>query len=195
MSDVSLVKPAGIFFIIERLYFRDGLIPSQLSIGTISPSITQVHRTIIGLSLKELMYMNGEKLEPGNISLWQTIKYTLGAPVSTKTSGKIIYSMEFSGSLASVVLMPDSKVLDIPKTLSKRRVKSLPSVMSFGHDPIKDVILYGRNDVKFVMNNGGLDTPTAMAKYNKNTKELCIIKDSASLTTLMLDIKNAGVFL
>jgi len=194
MPSVSLVKSTGIFFIIERLYFRDGIIPSKLSLGAISPTLTQIHRTVIRLSLKEQMYMDGEKLDAGNLSLWQTVKYAFGTPVSTKNTGKIIYNMEFSGSLASITLLPDSKTLDIPSTLTKRRVKR-PSLMSFGNDPIKDVILYGRSDVKFVMNNGGLDTPIAMAKYNENTKDLHIIKDSASLSILMLDIRNSGVFL
>lgn len=42
--NIDVARPTGIYFIIERLYSRDGFMPS---IGEISPSLTQVHRTVI----------------------------------------------------------------------------------------------------------------------------------------------------
>ncbi|AIN13859.1 Uncharacterised protein [Yersinia pseudotuberculosis] len=193
MLDISLVKPTGIFFIIERIYSRDGFIPNMLSIGNISPSVAQIHRTIISLSLKKEMYMEGKKITPGKISLWQTVKYSFGTPVTTKDTGKLVYNREFVGSLVSIKISPSSDILDIPKSLTSPKIKKIPDMMNFGKDPIPNVMLYGRHDVKFVMNNGGLDTPTAIAKYNENTKELSIIKDKASLSKLMLDMTNMGI--
>jgi len=193
--DLSLVQPTGIYFIIERIYPRDGLIPGKLSIGEISPSLAQIHRMVISVSTEQEMYMNGMKLDPSNISLWQTIKYSFGTPVETKSTGKIVYNIAFAGSLVSITLSPDSDMFDIPKGLTKPRVKRLPRTINLGKDPVPEVVLYGRKNIKFFMDNGGLDTPTAIAKYNKKTKELMTIQDKIALKKLMQDLVKSGVVL
>lgn len=52
--NIDVARPTGIYFIIERLYSRDGLMPS---VGEISPSLTQVHRTVIQLKSKICLWM------------------------------------------------------------------------------------------------------------------------------------------
>ena len=73
--NIDVARPTGIYFIIERLYSRDGLMPS---VGEISPSLTQVHRTVIQLKRKQDMFMDGVKVTPKDITLWQQIKYITG---------------------------------------------------------------------------------------------------------------------
>lgn len=63
--NIDVARPTGIYFIIERLYSRDGFMPS---IGEISPSLTQVHRTVIQLKRKQDMFMDGVKVTPKDIT-------------------------------------------------------------------------------------------------------------------------------
>ncbi|MGX9277076.1 hypothetical protein [Pantoea ananatis] len=191
--NISLVESTGLYYIIERIYPRDGLIPDGFSFGGISPSLVQVYRMVISLSKKQDMYMEGKKINPADITLWQTIKYSFGAPVHTKYTGDLVYTLAFSGSLASFSLLPDSDVLDIPKNLTKPRTTRFSPTVNYGKDPIPNIILYGNKNVKFTMDNGGIDTPTAMAKYNSNTKETKFITDKTELAKSMLDMKKHGI--
>ena len=193
--ELSLVQPTGIYFIIERIYPRNNLIPKSLSAGMVSPSLAQIHRMVISVSGQQDMYMNGVKLDPANTTLWQKIKYAFGTPVETKSTGKILYSIVFAGSLASIQLLPDSDLIDMPPSLSKPRIARLPRIINFGRDPVPEILLYGSKSSRFFMDSGGLETPTAIAKYNKRTRELMRIKDKMALGKLMRDLVNAGVAL
>ncbi|SAG41215.1 Uncharacterised protein [Enterobacter ludwigii] len=102
--NIDVARPTGIYFIIERLYARDGLMPS---FGEISPSLTQVHRTVIQLKRKQDMFMDGVKIAPKDITLWQQIKYITGSKVTTKDTDSLVYTTEFIGSLiATTVMVP-----------------------------------------------------------------------------------------
>lgn len=193
MLNVSLAKPTDIFFIIERIYPRDNLVPSSLSIGELGPSLAQIHRVVIRLMIQQDMYMDGTKLNPTNISLWQTVKYILGSKVSTKETSHFLYNMSYAGSLISITLSPDTDIVAIPGKLTAPKVKRLPQTLNLGRDPIPQAVLYGKSNVKFFMDNGGLDTPTAMAQYNGATKELTLINDKIKLAEIMKQFLKSGI--
>lgn len=131
--DIKLTKPTGIFIIIERLYARDGLAPS---IGELGPSLTQIHRTVIQLRKKQDMYMDGAKLAPSDISLWQRIKYLTGTVVTTKDTDELVYTPEFMGSLLAATPLANVDYKNIPRVLTTEGIYSLPKAMAFGRDPI-----------------------------------------------------------
>lgn len=188
--DVKLARPTGIYFIIERLYSRDGIMPS---VGEVGPSLNQVHRTIIQLRRKQEIYMDGAQIVPKDISLWQQIKYLTGTKVTTKDTEVLIYTLEFMGSIMGTTPLPGFENNSIPRFLTSEHIFSLPSIMSYGRDPIPDVLLYGRSNVTFFMDNGGRGNPTAIAKYNKNIKDLAMINDQVQAASIMKNILSPGV--
>lgn len=112
--NIDVARPTGIYFIIERLYARDGLMPS---FGEISPSLTQVHRTVIQLKRKQDMFMDGVKIAPKDITLWQQIKYITGSKVTTKDTDSLVYTTEFIGSLIATTPLGNIEHKDIPRFL------------------------------------------------------------------------------
>lgn len=183
--NIDIARPTGIYFIIERLYARDGLMPS---LGEISPSLTQVHRTVIQLRRKQDIYMGGIKITPKDITLWQQIKYMTGTKVIAKDTNNLIYTTEFSGSLIAATPLGNIEHKNIPRFLTTEHVHSLPQIINFGRDPIPQTLLYGRKDIAFLMEQGGKGTPTAIAKYNQNTRDIVIIKDELDASKIMKDL-------
>lgn len=183
--NIDIARPTGIYFIIERLYARDGLMPS---LGEISPSLTQVHRTVIQLRRKQDIYMGGIKITPKDITLWQQIKYMTGTKVIAKDTNTLIYTTEFSGSLIAATPLGNIEHKNIPRFLTTEHVHSLPQIINFGRDPIPQTLLYGRKDIAFLMEQGGKGTPTAIAKYNQNTRDIVIIKDELDASKIMKDL-------
>ncbi|EMB4325961.1 hypothetical protein RJ492_004408 [Pluralibacter gergoviae] len=183
--NVELARPTGIFFIIERLYSRDGLMPS---IGEVGPSLTQIHRTVIQLRRKQEMYMDGVKITPKDITLWQQIKYLTGSKITTKDTEGLIYHLEFMGSVVATTPIAGFDNTDTPRFLTSEYVMALPDIMSYGKNPIPDVSLYGKSNVSFFMNDGGKGNPTAIAKYNIKTRELVMINDQAQVFSIMKNI-------
>lgn len=188
--NIDIARPTGIYFIIERLYARDGLIPS---FGEISPSLTQVHRTVIQLKRKQDMYLDGVKITPKDITLWQQVKYITGSKVTTRDTDILVYTTDFIGSLIATTPLGNIEHKDIPRFLTTEHVNSLPQAVNFGRDPIPQISLYGRKDVVFFMENGGKGTPTAIAKYNRNMRDLVIIKDQLEAGKMMKDLLARGV--
>ncbi|MFE8151858.1 hypothetical protein RBA63_08225 [Brenneria goodwinii] len=188
--DIKLTKPVGIFIIIERLYARDGLAPS---IGELGPSLTQIHRTVIQLRRKQDMYMDGAKLSPSDISLWQRIKYLTGTVVTTKDTNEFVYTPEFMGSLLAATPLANVEYKNIPRFLTTEGIYSLPKVMAFGRDPIPDVLLYGKSNTTFFIDDGGRGTPTAIAKYHQRTKDLMMINSQSDVASIMKDLIVKGV--
>ncbi|KAF1852969.1 hypothetical protein Lal_00009150 [Lupinus albus] len=158
--NIDVARPTGIYFIIERLYSRDGFMPS---IGEISPSLTQ-------------------------------IKYITGSKVTTKDTDALVYTTDYIGSLAATTPLGNIEHENIPRFLTTESIHSLPQAVSYGRDPIPQVLLYGRKDIVFFMDNGGKGTPTAIAKYNRNTRDLAIIKDQLEAISLHHDIPACLVF-
>lgn len=183
--NIDIARPTGIYFIIERLYARDGLMPS---LGEISPSLTQVHRTVIQLRRKQDIYMGGMKITPKDITLWQQIKYMTGTKVIAKDTNTLIYTTEFSGSLMAATPLGNIEHKNIPRFLTTEHVHSLPQIINFGRDPVPQTLLYGRKDIAFFMDQGGKGTPTAIAKYNQNTRDIVIIKDQLDASKIMKDL-------
>lgn len=190
--DISLARKTEIYFIIERLFPRDHLVPGTLTLGLISPSITQIHRTVIRLMVKQNMYMDGERIHPGDISLWQRVKYLFGSVVSTKDTENFVYHLAYSGSLIAATPFPASAIIDIPKRLTTPIIKQVPGYMTMGTDPIPNITLYNKENIKFFMGNGGINTPTAMAKYNGISKEINIIDDKIILQNMMFEFQKQG---
>ncbi len=81
---------------------------------------------------------------------------------------------------------------NIPRFLTTESIHSLPQAVSYGRDPIPQVLLYGRKDIVFFMDNGGKGTPTAIAKYNHNTRDLAIIKDQLEASKTMKELLSKG---
>lgn len=83
-------------FIVERLYPRDSLAPS---VGTVGPSLVQVHRMIYQLT-KNKTFLDGEKVDLSNITLWQRLKSITGGKITTKDSQdvKFAYVLDYAGS-------------------------------------------------------------------------------------------------
>ena len=150
--NIDVARPTGIYFIIERLYSRDGFMPS---IGEISPSLTQVHRTVIQLKRKQDMFMDGVKVTPKDITLWQQIKYITGSNVTTKDTDALVYTTDFIGSLVATTPLGNIEHESNPRFLTTESIHSLPQAVSYGRDPIPQVLLYGRKDIVFFMDNGG----------------------------------------
>lgn len=113
--NVELARPTGIFFIIERLYSRDGLMPS---VGEIGPSLTQIHRIVIQLRRKQEMYMDGVKIIPKDITLWQQIKYLTGTKITTKDTEALIYHLEYMGSIVATTPIAGFDGINIPRFLT-----------------------------------------------------------------------------
>lgn len=187
--NIDVARQTGIYFIIERLYSRDGLMPS---VGEISPSLTQVHRTVIQLKRKQDMFMDGVKVIPKDITLWQQIKYITGSKVTTKDTDALVYTTDFIGSLVATTPLGNIEHENIPRFLTTESIHSLPQAVSYGRDPIPQVLLYGRKDIVFFMDNGGKGTPTAIAKYNHNTRDLAIIKDQLEASKTMKELLSKG---
>lgn len=158
------------------------------SLGEISPSLTQVHRTVIQLRRKQDIYMGGIKITPKDITLWQQIKYMAGTKVIAKDTNTLIYTTEFSGSLIAATPLGNIEHKNIPRFLTTEHVHSLPQIINFGRDPIPQTLLYGRKDIAFLMEQGGKGTPTAIAKYNQNTRDIVIIKDELDASKIMKDL-------
>ena len=148
--DISLARKTEIYFIIERLFPRDHLVPGTLTLGLISPSITQIHRTVIRLMVKQNMYMDGERIHPGDISLWQRVKYLFGSVVSTKDTENFVYHLAYSGSLIAATPFPASAIIDIPKRLTTPIIKQVPGYMTMGTDPIPNITLYNKENINFL---------------------------------------------
>ena len=126
--NIDVARPTGIYFIIERLYARDGLMPS---FGEISPSLTQVHRTVIQLKRKQDMFMDGVKIAPKDITLWQQIKYITGSKVTTKDTDSLVYTTEFIGSLIATTPLGNIEHKDIPRFLTTESIHSLPQAVNY----------------------------------------------------------------
>lgn len=136
--------------------------------------------------------MDGERIHPGDISLWQRVKYLFGSVVSIKDTENFVYHLAYSGSLIAATPFPASAIIDIPKRLTTPIIKQVPGYMTMGTDPIPNITLYNKENIKFFMGNGGINTPTAMAKYNGISKEINIIDDKIILQNMMFEFQKQG---
>lgn len=195
MNGIEHYKKTNIFFIVERLYPRDGLVPS---IGTLGPSLVQAHRTIYQLTQKQDVFLDDEKVDFSNLTLWQRFKSITGGKITTQDSqeAKFAYVLDYAGSEFAAVpiqgLRLEGNTNYFYKTLAKEYKIPTPKLLRYGSDAIKNIKLHGRSNVSFFMDNGGRDAPTAAAKYNKNTGEVSLIKSMSELSKTMQDIKNSG---
>ncbi|PSH13013.1 hypothetical protein B7R74_19715 [Yersinia pseudotuberculosis] len=195
MNGIENHKKTNIFFIVERLYPRDSLAPS---VGTVGPSLVQVHRMIYQLTKKQDVFLDGEKVDLSNITLWQRLKSITGGKITTKDSQdvKFAYVLDYAGSEFAAVpiqgLRLEGNTNYFYKKFTKEYKISTPKLLHYGSDTIKNITLHGRSNVSFFMDNGGRNAPTAAAKYNKNTGEISLIKSMHELSKSMQDIKNSG---
>nr|EKW7277453.1 hypothetical protein [Pluralibacter gergoviae] len=132
--------------------------------------------------------MDGVKITPKDITLWQQIKYLTGSKITTKDTEGLIYHLEFMGSVVATTPIAGFDNTDTPRFLTSEYVMALPDIMSYGKNPIPDVSLYGKSNVSFFMNDGGKGNPTAIAKYNIKTRELVMINDQAQVFSIMKNI-------
>jgi len=137
--------------------------------------------------------MDGEKIQPKDITLWQQIKYLTGTKVTTKDTDGLVYLLEFMGTILASAPLPGFENKNIPRFLTSEETYSLPNIMNYGRDPIPNVLLYGRSNVTFFMDNGGRGNPTAIAKYNINNNDLALISDQAQASSIMKNILPRGV--
>ena len=105
------------------------------SVGEISPSLTQVHRTVIQLKRKQDMFMDGVKVIPKDITLWQQIKYITGSKVTTKDTDALVYTTDFIGSLVATTPLGNIEHENIPRFLTTESIHSLPQAVSLGVIP------------------------------------------------------------
>lgn len=103
-----------------------------------------------------------------------------------------MYTTDFIGSLVATTPLGNIEHENIPRFLTTESIHSLPQAVSYGRDPIPLVLLYGRKDIVFFMDNGGKGTPTAIAKYNYNTRDLAIIKDQLEASKTMKELLSKG---
>lgn len=129
MNGIENHKKTNIFFIVERLYPRDSLAPS---VGTVGPSLVQVHRMIYQLTKKQDVFLDGEKVDLSNITLWQRLKSITGGKITTKDSQELSSLMFWIMPGVSLLLFL-FKVLDLkvilitstknsPKNIKSRRL-------------------------------------------------------------------------
>jgi hypothetical protein len=91
-----------------------------------------------------------------------TDKIYYGFKVTTKDTDALVYTTDFIGSLVATTPLGNIEHENIPRFLTTESIHSLPQAVSYGRDPIPQVLLYGRKDIVF-MDNGGKGTPTAIA--------------------------------
>jgi hypothetical protein len=147
---------------------------------------------------KQDVFMDGEKLDLGNITMWQRFKSITGSKLTVKDSSdvKFIYNLDYAGSEFIGVPIQGIKIEGntnyFYKLLTKEYRIPSPKLLRYGSDSLKNIKIYGRSNATFFMDNGGRNAPTAAAKYNKSTGELVLIKSMHELSKIMRDVKSSG---
>lgn len=187
MNNIESYKGTGIFIIIERIYNRDAL--NWHGIGA---SLIQVHKMVYQLYRKQDVYLEGHKITADNISLWQRIKILSGAHLIQHNSADndTRFALDYAGSnfKGTPVNIPGLNSKSIPEFLTKEYKLPTGRIMAYGKDPIPNVNLYGRPDIKFVMGSGGKDDPVAAAKYEMSTRQLKPVDPIHELPSLMREL-------
>ncbi|WP_130099822.1 hypothetical protein [Siccibacter turicensis] len=180
MQDAS--RNTDLYFIVEQLYPRDGLLPS---LGEIGPSVMQVYRTVYELTVKQDIFLDGERISAGNTTLWQSFKYLAGGKITVTDSPgpQCLYKLAYSGS--EVITVPLAGFESDRLSLLSKKSVFTPTLFNFGHDPVKNISLYGRGGLSFFMEDGGQEAPVAAARYNRRTGELRVITSRSELSKLM----------
>ncbi|MCU3853903.1 hypothetical protein N8W35_12375 [Enterobacter roggenkampii] len=62
-----------------------------------------------------------------------------------------MYTTDYIGSLVATTPLGNIEHENIPRFLTTESIHSLPQAVSYGHDPIPQVLLYGRKDIVFFM--------------------------------------------
>lgn len=190
MSMPRHVKGTGIYFIVEKIYAKSGL-PALWN--TVGGAAIQVVRTIYEVCHFQDIYLDDEKIDYDNITLWQTLRILYGHEVISKNTPEVTNNLIFCGTNTYIVPLPNlnDNLLGekITKLLSDSYHVNFVAPLGFGQDPIPDIQLYGRLDINFISSSGGLNVPTAIAKYNKKTREVVIISSVNEMKSIMNSIR------
>lgn len=188
MDDINVYGETGIFIIKEQIFSKNGL----PSIGHFSPSAVQIQRYVYQLRKEQEVFWEGRKIDYTQLGIWEKFKILMGNDLVSrdKQGGSTLYSLEFAGFETRVTPLDGAKA-PLPDFLGKSYKINVPTPYIYGQDPIPEMKLYGRKDVSFIMSNGGLSAPTAMAKYNKTTKNLIMIRTELEMKNLMLSLSSA----
>lgn len=188
-DNIANYKGTGIFIIVERLYSRGA--PNWHGIGA---SMMQVHRMVYQLYQQQDIFLEGQKITPSTVTLWQRVKILFGADLVQRNSAtnSTRFSLDYAGSrfMATPLASIDSK--KIPDFLSREYTLPGRNILALGNDPFPNVTIYGRSDAKFVMADGGKGDPTAAAKYDIKTKQLVMVDPGQELPRLMQRLKKRG---
>ncbi|WP_233598507.1 hypothetical protein [Erwinia sp. 198] len=168
-TKVTNYKGTGLYIITERLYSRGG--PDWHGLGA---SIVQVHKMVYQLYQRQDIYLEGQKITPDTVTLWQRLKILSGAYLVRRSTAnqETCFSLYYAGSrfMATPVSGVSSKK---PAFLTREYKLPGGDVMALGRDPLSDVNIYGRQEARFIMPNSGKDHPVAAAKHDKKPDSLC----------------------
>lgn len=181
-DNIANYKGTGIFIIVERLYSRGA--PNWHGVGA---SMVQVHKMVYQLYQKQDVYLEGVKVSPDTVTIWQRLKILFGAHLVQRDAAdkNTCFSLDYAGSrfMATPLSSIDSK--KIPEFLTKEYSLPTGRVLALGRDPFPNVNIYGRPGARFVMARGGKEDPTAAAKYDANTRQMVMVDPGHELSRLM----------
>lgn len=181
----NIARAGDDYFIIEKI------IPNSTLSLPLTASIYQIYRVVFNVSTEYELYLDNERVDTLSPTFKQTVKYMFGYETdSRKTENKKIL-LTFAGHYSSLITVPESSIVSIPNFLTTPKIIS-NALFNFGIDDIRNIKLYGNPKVIFYSANGGLDSPIAIAKYNKKNNQLSPIKNINELSHLMQSLTPQG---
>ncbi len=189
--NTMIVRETGIYFIKEQIYPKGGL-PTLAN--TIGPSAKQIYRMVLQLKIEQDVFYDNKKVNHNDLSTWQQLRVLFDNDIISqrdKKNGKVIVGLEYAGF--DTYVTPFAGFEDtLPKALTSDYLYNkdlLPAPFIYGKDPIPSVRLYNNPHVQFFMDQGGRGTPTALGKFDKNNRNLSIIKNETEFTQILNMIK------
>lgn len=189
--NTMIVRETGIYFIKEQIYPKGGL-PTLAN--TIGPSTKQIYRMVLQLKIEQDVFYDNKKVNHNDLSTWQQLRVLFDNDIISqrdKKNGKVIVGLEYAGF--DTYVTPFAGFEDtLPKALTNDYLYNkdlLPAPFIYGKDPIPSVRLYNNPHVQFFMDQGGRGIPTALGKFDKNNRNLGIIKNETEFTQIVNMIK------
>lgn len=189
--NTMIVRETGIYFIKEQIYSKGGL-PTLAN--TIGPAAKQIYRMVLQLKTEQDVFYDNKKVNHDDLSTWQQLNVLFDRNIISqrdRKNGKVIVGLEYAGF--DTYVTPFAGFEDtLPKALTTDYLYNkelLPAPFIYGKDPIPSVRLYNNPHVQFFMDQGGLGIPTALGKFDKNNRNLGIIKNETEFTQILNLIK------
>ncbi|KVW34170.1 hypothetical protein WK95_26530 [Burkholderia ubonensis] len=175
------------YLLIEQLHAKSGL-PSLAN--TIGASNLQIYRTVAQLYETADIYIDNQRVASGEMTMWQMLKGAFGIDVVTRPNGKTTLVLEYAGFVSNITPLPKIGNL-LPELITKEYTLKVRSPYIFGTDPLPDIQLYRHAKSVFMQRNGGQSPATAMAKYNRRTRELIRLNTISEIDSVLRDLRTA----